>query len=734
MGRVAGILATTLVCLAIVPAAHAQSGHTGYFVTIAARSCDAYTDIFANKSRNNIMESLRNLGPDTQYSGQYAASNVNPTLEALSPQDRCRPLVGWKFTLGTGIAANKVNGPWGSLSVVSNPYGNDITTQTSVVDRNDDGSLSTRTLAGATEVELSAAQLTRAQSGGLWIQGGTPADPVLDKVFPSAYAFGALRCATDNVNGDNVEYIAVPTKRVYCFAYYVQPPPTSGTIIIRKRVTSPANATQKFTFEGNLSYEANHQFSLQVTNGSTPSMVFYRAQSTADPSTLWSVDELVPAGWRLSSVDCTAGGSGVTHRPTGVTIDLHPEDVVTCTFNDALAPPPTLALSKLTLGGVGTFPFTVVNSAGAEVLNPSATTTAENVATPAVGSPFMLPAGTYTIDETLPRARGGRWSQTAVNCNAVQRRPRRGRTIGATFQITATTGAACVFENTFVPSGSIAISKVTEGGVGTTGFVITALDEPGRQYFKSARTVKAGRPALARGDSTRRLPLGRYVIQETTTAGTDPDQLWHLETVDCGGRLRPFSQGQVQVTLTADSPRRLCRFTNVAGNPNPSPPKPQPSPEPEPTPEPPPTPAETPQPDLVLTKRAVQSSVRVGQVATFSAVVRNTGDAAAHDVVLADETSRNGQIVAARPSQGSCNERTPLVCRLGTIPAGGRATVRIRTQATNTPGMSDFAVVGSASAERQLNRANTARASVRVRARGVAEACLRLSPIAHIAC
>ena len=35
---------------------------TDQFVTFAARVCDAYTDISANKARNNIQESLKDLG------------------------------------------------------------------------------------------------------------------------------------------------------------------------------------------------------------------------------------------------------------------------------------------------------------------------------------------------------------------------------------------------------------------------------------------------------------------------------------------------------------------------------------------------------------------------------------------------------------------------------------------------------------------------------------------------
>jgi hypothetical protein len=36
---------------------------TDLFVTIAARQCPTYTDIRANRARNNIQESLRDLGP-----------------------------------------------------------------------------------------------------------------------------------------------------------------------------------------------------------------------------------------------------------------------------------------------------------------------------------------------------------------------------------------------------------------------------------------------------------------------------------------------------------------------------------------------------------------------------------------------------------------------------------------------------------------------------------------------
>ena len=245
-----------------------QAG-TDYFVTIAARQCPNYQSITANRARNNIQESLRDLGVDTPYeSGEEVDLDTEQEV-----QPNCTPITGWKFTIGNAIAGQKVTGPWGSLSVVGGADATDITTLASIPRRNTIGQIDqTQTVQGATTIELSQAQLDRAPNGSLWIQGGTTTDPVLNVPFPNQYGFGALRCATDNVNGDNVEFIQFPSgsRHVYCFAYYVVPPPTSGTIIVRKQVTDPPRADQKFTFEGNISYTSDQRFDLTVTRRQHP--------------------------------------------------------------------------------------------------------------------------------------------------------------------------------------------------------------------------------------------------------------------------------------------------------------------------------------------------------------------------------------------------------------------------------------------------------------------------------
>ena len=115
--------------------------------------------------------------------------------------------------------------------------------------------------------------------------GGDPEDPVLAQTYPGPqYGFGALRCATDAVNGDNVEYIYFPAgvTHVFCYALYVVPPPTSGTITIKKHVVgAPAGQNPSFPFNGSISFDPN---GFTLANGQ--SQDFYRAGGNT-----WDVTE-----------------------------------------------------------------------------------------------------------------------------------------------------------------------------------------------------------------------------------------------------------------------------------------------------------------------------------------------------------------------------------------------------------------------------------------------------------
>ncbi len=150
-------------------------------------------------------------------------------------------------------------------------------------------------------------------------------DPVLDKTFPGQFGFGALRCAIDNLNGDNVEWIQFPagTTHVFCYAYYVRPPPTSGTIIIRKALVPGATQTKTFSFVGNVSYNPGGKFDLPVNGGAPAETKFFRAATTgANP---WTAQETVPDGWTLANLGCTGASPVVIDKATAkVSIALWP--------------------------------------------------------------------------------------------------------------------------------------------------------------------------------------------------------------------------------------------------------------------------------------------------------------------------------------------------------------------------------------------------------------------------
>ena len=140
-------------------------------------------------------------------------------------------------------------------------------------------------------------------------------------------------------------------KSVFCYAYYVRPPPTSGTIVIRKEVRSDQPATHDFSFDGNLSFNQGGLFNLRVNNGRAASQTFYRA-ATGPSDDPWTVRELVPAGWSLADLSCASPGSSTAAIDLAAgraDITLAAGDRVVCTYVNEVEPPAgELFLRKLT--------------------------------------------------------------------------------------------------------------------------------------------------------------------------------------------------------------------------------------------------------------------------------------------------------------------------------------------------------------------------------------------------
>jgi uncharacterized repeat protein (TIGR01451 family) len=696
-------VAALIASLALCPAAPAQAKgnqSADRWVTIAARVCDNYTDIRANLARNNLMESLKDLGEDSLYD---AGEPIDPrTVQAGQPN--CRPLVGWRFTFGDGIGGRPVDGPWGSLSIVSDPDSHEAVTKKSEPARDFDGQPvgGGVKIEGAVTVGLNHDQAERAARGGLWLQGGTPTDPDLfsDPQFAGGYAFGALRCAIDDLNGDNVESIQFPagTRHMYCFAYYVSPAPASGRIVIRKEVEG-AQTSQSFAFSGNVSYDPGGAFDLSASQGSPGSTEFVRS-ATGPGEAPWTVVEEKPPGWTLTDISCESQASTTATDLDAqrVEIGLAAGDTATCNFSNRLTPPAgALVLRKVTVGGTGSFTFRV-GGQDRVVARPELTTRAQG----GVGAfkALKLDPGKYSITERRPATRKGVWRLSGVKCNGIRQTP--GKPVNV--NITAGRGAICSFTNRLTRPGRIEIGATTLGGLGTAGYVVTPAGDSTLKRRQIATTTRQGVTAPAHGQSTRSLPFGRYVIQETAIAASQ-HKVWSLIAVACNGHVVPFEQGRVTVRITPARPVQKCRFLNLRQhNPEPAPPEPEPNkPEPEAPPTTNPVPGEA-TPDLAVEKRLVHTSGGHEPILTYRLLISNRSAVKANQVVVADRLAAETMLVSADSSHGDCFKRGDrlLVCKLGDLAPHGDATILVRVRQFDPGAGTNVAVVGSSAPEDEL--------------------------------
>ncbi len=566
-------------------AAHAATVNP-YQVTFVARQCPEYTDIMANLARNNIQESQQDLGADSVYrSGQP----ISPSIEAAN-DPACTPLNGWQFTFGNGINGQT---PGTHLSRVSNPVSPPITVQPSVPLLDAQGNPTGQTLAAATTVTLTQSQVTAALNHQLWVQGGTATDPLGTATFGNRYAFGALRCAIDNLNGDNVEWAGFPSGQtnVFCYYYAVDQTPAPGTVVVQKQLAVGEPVANTFQFQGNISYNPgatpspnDNPFEVTVpASGASPSapgsISFVRSSGVS-----WHFTELPNPGWAAPGAPTCTGGP-VTVSGAQVTLTLAPGATVTCTYTDARPAAGTLSVLKQTTGGNGG-PFNLSVTDPSSTVTPLVATTTQPdspvLATLANGSSFApaLVAGTYTFSEDVTAANaagGGTWAMAAFNCDGAPATSAPGPTT-ETFTVTpsfVTSGESleCTFTNQFTPDGSLAVTKTTTGGVGTTDFVVTPVADPTDTTVPgdvtdpvlSATTTEAGVPATATqtaGSPLNPLALGQYSIVEE---GPESSVLgaWSPVSISCNGAATDPTASDVLVTLTASDPTVTCAFTNA---------------------------------------------------------------------------------------------------------------------------------------------------------------------------
>jgi|GEM_PF-782864 len=560
---------------AAAPAATvAPNASTGYSVTIATRYCadtpgNSYDNVRANRARNNIMETLKNLGPDTNYTNNMTPP-VNPDNEDAAPQDVCKPLLGQPMTFGSNISGkapapvNGSNQPY--MSKVGGSSFAPVTTTASVPRLNDQGQPAGGNIAGAVTIQLSQAQLDLASRSSLWLMGGvlTDALPANDKFGSGEYKFAALRCNTDALNGDNVEYIGYRggQKHAFCYAFYIgddTPPPTPGQIIIRK--SAPGAGGVAFGFMGDVSFNPGGVFSLK--NGE-------KFDETRAPGQWHVTENPIPVGWQLEDIQCTVDpDSGSSATPDigsrKIDLDLKEGGKIDCTYVDDEIPPPSkITVAKATFGKTGTFPFTVT---GPAVYSDSAdiTTTSDQGEDPVSHEFKPTAVGTYTITETLPVETGGSWVAGDVSCldesdTPVVTTPTKGPSV--TVGIATSQDVRCTFVNTFKPTASLIVRAKTIGGTNPAinyAMLVTGGDpsdcgfrsDPPLFYSQDANTSgNEGTFQTATGDSTMNQEMQTYCI-----AGTRPtegaDKSWVTKSVECTGDIDYDAPYNANVNFTA---------------------------------------------------------------------------------------------------------------------------------------------------------------------------------------
>ena len=445
----------------------------------------------------------------------------------------------------------------------------------------------------------------------------------------------------------------------------------------------------------------------------------------------WTVTESAVANYKLADLACHAEAAGgapgaSTTDISGATASTHlvAGEHVTCVYTNRYVPPTGgLTIRKLTTGGVGQFGYTVTPVPGpGRIHHATATTTQPNIAVDAQPSLLDLAPGRYRISESPPASSSGEWRLVRVRCDGASRPTAQPVEVN----IPAGGAVACTYINAFVPKGSIALAKITEGGTGTASFLIFPAHGAGAQYRESATTTTPAVAATAAPDTatdaTDHLPLGAYWIVEQSPAG-GPAGGWTLTTANCGGVLVPFAQGAVEVKLTPAHPSLRCVYTDTLSATPPAPPPPVNPPLVAPPPAPvfplvPGLPAYQ-LSDLVVTKQASASIVTQGEVVAYRITVKNLGPSPAQHVVLADQPLGHAPFVAVHTSAGHCKARlrtaVPITCGLGTLQPGGKVTVTVRLRIeTAASEFTNAAVAGTATQEQTLAN-NLARARVTVR-------------------
>lgn len=277
--------------------------------------------------------------------------------------------------------------------------------------------------------------------------------------------------------GARAHNVTVPATATTLTASYRDITPGSITVV---KQTDPVGSSEQFGFTGALG-----SFSLTGAGGGN-SRTFEVAPGT------YAVTEAAKAGWDLALLACS-DGSAVSGRTA--TIQVSPDEDVTCTFRNARRGSVTIVKQTDPAGAPDQFDFT--GALGGFSLTGAAGGNSRS---------FDVAAGSYAVTES---AKPG-WDLTLLTCDdgsAIS-----GRT--ANIAVSPGENVSCTYRNT--KEGSITVAKQTEPDGST-------------EQFDFAGDAPLGNFALADGQTrTVSVDPGTYSVTELEKGG------WDLTELSCG--------------------------------------------------------------------------------------------------------------------------------------------------------------------------------------------------------
>jgi uncharacterized repeat protein (TIGR01451 family) len=305
----------------------------------------------------------------------------------------------------------------------------------------------------------------------------------------ASYNAGLLVCGVPGVKATDGVTLNIAGQDISCTATNTQ----TSSISLTKVVAGLNGVLVPWSFE----------FTLDGPGGSST-----RTVTSVSPSVSWLL--LPPGVYKLSETKVASGYTaqtsalGCTGVTLGSTFTLVAGLPLTCTATNTVVNPP-VKLVKATLGGTGTFRFTITGTIGVTTVDVS--TNAPTIPSSAIKA---LVPGTYTVTEAVVGPDGATWETGQISCTSTDAL---GAVSSATGSFSLVPGGSAECSVLNKKRADLTVTKVVTGSSAPWTFQFTLTGPDG-----SSKTVSST-PAGANVAAWTNLRAGDYKLTETPVTG-----------------------------------------------------------------------------------------------------------------------------------------------------------------------------------------------------------------------